>query len=338
MMKPYPLQPLETFMFKRLFIALALVPVFSLAACTVESGAPTVSSPPPTETAVSSPSPADAQPAAPQVLISEVLTGVDGNNSVEFIELTNTATAAPFDLKGWSLWYKLADGQEETLVIRWREHTLIPPQGHYLLVREGYEAELGILADAFFETSMVPVKGGLQLGATDGTVLDSLAWGDGPADFAEGAPAPAMENGVSLERAPGGAAGNFSDTDDNASDFALNPAPDPQNTGSPLTPDPGAQLRIAVTAPQTAEPGGAFTYEVAVTNDTGGDVHNLSVQLLIPLDLTVGELPPAVSLGEQAAFWGLEQIGRSHQVAVWRAGDVPAGETVSIQIPVETPW
>ncbi len=319
-------------MLKRLFLALVLVPVFSLAACTVESGAP------PTGTAVSSPSPADAQPAAPQVLISEVLTGVDGNNSVEFIELTNTATAAPFDLKGWSLWYKLADGQEETLVIRWREHTLIPPQGHYLLVREGHEAELGILADAFFETSMVPVKGGLQLRATDGTVLDSLAWGDGPADFAEGAPAPAMENGVSLERAPGGAAGNFGDTDDNARDFALNPAPDPQNTGSPLTPDPGAQLRIAVTAPQTAEPGGAFTYEVAVTNDTGGDVHNLSVQLLIPLDLTVGELPPAVSLGEQAAFWGLEQIGRSHQVAVWRAGDVPAGETVSIQIPVETPW
>ena len=329
-------------MLKRQFIILILLFALTLAACTTNNGQPTEESvPPPTDSSLPSETsePSEfTQPDTPAVLISEILTGVDGNNSIEFIELTNTAAAVPFDLKGWSLWYQLADGQDETLVIRWREHTLIPPQGHYLLIRAGYEAELGILADAVFETAMVPPKGGLQLRRTDGEVMDSLAWGNGPADFAEETPAPAMENGISLERVPGGDAGNFSDTDDNAADFALNPAPNPQNTGSPLTPDPGAQLQITVSAPETAEPGGTFDYTVTVANDTGQDVNALTVQLLIPQDLTISVPPDGVTIGGQAAFWGLEQIGQTHQVALWRAGDLPAGETVSTQIPVETPW
>jgi DNA/RNA endonuclease YhcR with UshA esterase domain len=283
--------------------------------------------------ATEEPAPTAGEPA---VLISEVLTGIEGNNNVEFIELTNTGTEAPFDLKGWSLWYKLADGQNEALVIRWSDHALVPPQGHYVLGRLGFD--IGITPDMVFETSMVHPKGGLQLRRTDGTVVDSLAWGSGPSDFAEGGIAPAMGNGTSLERAPGGEEGNFVDTDDNGTDFIINQSPNPQNTGSPLTPDPVQQLRVSISAPKTAEPGDAFMYTISATNETGRDVNGLTVQLPIPLDLVVPNPPTGVTISDQATYWDMSQIDLYHQVALWSIPILADGETVSIQIPVETPW
>jgi len=276
-------------MFKRLLVLLLLSFALILSACTTDAA---TESPPEMDTPTSTPmddsEPVDEPDAPappvgePTVLISEVLTGIEGNNNFEFIELTNTGTEAPFDLKGWSLWYKLDDGQDELLITRWTDHTLVPPQGHYVLGRLGYD--IGVMPDAVFETSIVHFKGGLQLRLPDDSVVDSLAWGDGPASFAEGNPAPAMEKGISLERAPGGEAGNFSNSDDNNADFVLNTSPNPQNTGSTLTPDPVAQLRITVSAPETAEPGNTFEYTLSVINETGQDVNDLTVQLPIPLN------------------------------------------------------
>jgi len=212
----------------------------------------------------------------PAVLVSEVLTGVNGNNNLEFIELYNTGTTVPFDLQGWSIWYKLADGQEETLVYRWSGPTLLPPQGHYLLVREGQD--VGVTADAYFTQPLVGPKGALQLRQTDGAVLDSLSWGTGPADYAEGTLAPAMENGTALERVPGGVAGNWTDSGDNAKDFALNADYNPQNTGSPIVPEPTGKLALTVAAPITATPGSQFDYVLTLTNETGQAVNGVTVQ------------------------------------------------------------
>jgi hypothetical protein len=288
-------------MSKRLLCLIILTILLILTACTTETS---TEAPPELESTRAAPEeqtePAEepttpTTPAGePAVLISEVLTGIEGNNNVEFIELTNTGLEAPFDLKGWSLWYKLADGEDEVLVIRWMDHALVPPQGHYVLGRLGYD--IGITPDTVFETPIVHFKGGLQLRMTGGSVVDSLAWGNGPADFAEGVLAPAMEKGISLERAPGGEAGNFVDSDDNGADFVINASPNPQNTGSPLTPDPIAQLRVSLSAPETAEPGSVFEYTLSVSNETGGDVNGLSVQFPIPHDLTVSNPPTDVTI------------------------------------------
>ncbi len=327
-------------MSKRLIFLLFLAIVLILSACTTEaiSETPPVGEATPAQETESTDEPAaSAVPAGePTVLISEVLTGIGGNNNVEFIELTNTGTEAPFDLKGWSIWYKLADGQDEVIVIRWTDHALVPPQGHYVLGRLGYE--IGITPDTAFETPMVHPKGGLQLRMTDGTVVDSLAWGDGPADFAEGSLAPAPENGSSLERSPGGETGNFVDTNDNVADFIINTAPNPQNAGSILTPAPAAQLKVEVSAPETAEPGNTFEYNLSVTNETGGDVNGLTVQLPIPLDLAIPNPPADVTISDQATFWGMPQIDIYHQVALWTVGLLADGETATSQISVETPW
>jgi hypothetical protein len=104
-------------MSKRWPILMIFATIMLFSACTTE---PTTEVPPvlkepttvpsdetePVEEPAAQPQPADE----PAILISEVLAGIEGNNNFEFIELTNTGTEAPFDLKGWSLWYRLDDG------------------------------------------------------------------------------------------------------------------------------------------------------------------------------------------------------------------------------------
>ena len=52
------------------------------------------------------------------VVISEVMAGIEGNNNYEFIELYNAGDALA-DLDGWSLWYRLATSDDEPLVHQW---------------------------------------------------------------------------------------------------------------------------------------------------------------------------------------------------------------------------
>ena len=318
-----------------LSLILTLVFLF-LTACTGPQREPAVS--PTGETAVveSTQAPTLAPPEEPTVLISEVLTGISGNNNYDYIEIYNTGSEEPIDLKGWSIWFKLADGQDEILVIRWKEHTLIPPLGHYLLVRSGQD--VGVEADAYFEQSLVGFKGGLQLRDTGGGVVDSVVWGDGPEDFVEGRPSPAVQSGYVLERGPGGEAGNWYDQDDNAKDFVLTEAFYPQNTGSELTPGGGPYLALRVEAPASTPPGSEFDYVLTVHNKTGKAVHGVTVQFPILLELEVVQTPEGVLLSDQATFWGLEHVAENYQIAFWTVGDLEAEETTSIKITVRAPW
>jgi hypothetical protein len=186
------------------------------------------------------------------VVIAEVLAGVQGNNNYEFIELYNRSSQI-VDIQGWALWYRLATSREDVFIYRWTAPTLIPPYGHLLLGLA--EQDLGLPVDAEYETPINTSGGGLQLRQTDGAVLDMLGWGKAPENFYEGQPAPAMENGVALERGPGGDLGNAADSDDNAADFALQQTPNPQNTASQMTPLSEQRLEMAVSAPANAEPG-----------------------------------------------------------------------------------
>jgi len=276
-----------------------------------------------------------APPDEPALLISEVLTGVEGDNNFEFIELYNTGAESPFDLKGWSLWYKLSENDPEKLVYRWTEHTLVPPQGHYLLARDGQD--IGINPDMTFDVSMIPQRGSLQLRLTGSAVVDSLTWGDGAVDFAEGNPAKSLKNGLALERIPGGSKGNWIDTGDNAADFSFS-SPNPQNTGSHLTPEPEAGLTLSVDAPESIPPGDQFEFSLMVINETGQAVNTVVVQFPISLDLTIIQVPAEIEISDQSKFWGLETIGQSHHVVLWNLGALDVGERASISLSVRAPW
>jgi DNA/RNA endonuclease YhcR with UshA esterase domain len=276
--------------------------------------------------------PAPGPPDEPTILISEVLTGVEGNNNYDFIELYNTSTEIPFDIKGWSLWFKLSDKDDENLVYRWTESTLVPPQGHYLLAYEGQD--LGLMADATMQTPMIPQRGALQLRRTDNSVTDSLCWGSGSQDYVEGNAAPGMKNGLALERGPGGSKGNWFDTNDNATDFAFS-NPNPQNVGSPPTPVQGSRLALSIEAPESVLPGSQFEYKISVANETGQTLNNVTVQIPIRRDLEILNVHPDIEIIDHAVYWGLKNAG---QVALWDIGSLDSGGTASASIRVGTPW
>ena len=302
-------------MHKRLLIFPLLLTLFLLLAACQPPPAPTVAPPEaPTPTAVLEPTAAPPPAVTEKVVISEVLGGIKGNNNYEFIELYNPGSA-PLDLDGWSLAYRLGTSEEDIPVYQWRGKTLLPGQGHYLLARAGQD--VGVTPDAAFEQALNTFNGGLALYKPDGEIADRLGWGKAPEAFTEGTAAEAMANGVSLERNPGGEAGNAADSDDNAADFTLQEAPHPQNSGSPLTPAVAQRLTIAVAAPEQAEPGSQFEYSLLVGNETGQDVHDVVVEFLLPAGLTIGDLPANVSASDQdTILWTLETLADGDEATI----------------------
>ena len=184
-------------MLRQKMTVLFLIFMFSgwlLTACESEE-IPTVTPVPAAATAVSNPDPtATSEPGdepaiqTEGVFFSELLTGVPGGNSQEFIELYN-AGSEPVDLMGWSIFYLLGEGQEQSLVYRWTETAVIPPQGHILLVHEGQD--VGADPDGFFSQSLFERKGGLLLRNKTQQTVDLLGWGDAPAEFTAEEPAAA---------------------------------------------------------------------------------------------------------------------------------------------------
>ena len=152
------------------------------------------------------------------VVISEVMTGITGNNLYDFIEFYN-GWNEPIDLNGYNLIYTLSDDGEEITVASWRETTLVPPHGHYLIGMSGQD--YGIVVDKEMSQSLIPNRGGLDLRFGVKTI-DKVAWGSGPKDLQEKDFASEMAQGTSLERLPGGDLGNGQDSNNNSKDFFEN--------------------------------------------------------------------------------------------------------------------
>jgi predicted extracellular nuclease len=253
------------------------------------------------------------------LVISEVLAGVTGDNNYEFIELYNT-TSEPIDLQGFSLVYYLSSESEGFLVQSWSESWLIPPQGHFLLVRAG--ADVGVAPDIDFEQPLNTTSGGLALLDEDGMVVDRLGWGE-VSELAEGRSASSLENDVSLQRKPGGDEGNGIDTDNNRSDFELSDTPTPQNIGSSPTPFEAERLVLSANGPTAAEPVSLFDYVLVLDNETGTNVHNVELSFTVPPSLTVTTASDDGQVDGQAILWSLDTLA--------------AGETVERSVTVETP-
>lgn len=302
-------------------IALLALILLTLAACTAPQESTPAATPVPSITAPPTSEPAPVPVSGAPVLLSEVLGGIQGNNNYEFIELYNPGAQAQ-DLKGWSIWYRLPNSQQDLFVYRWQQETLLAPQAHFLLGRAG--ETLSTPPDAEFEQALNIGGGWLELRTTDGTPIDALAWGNMPAPFGEQSPAPALPNGTSLERLPGGERGNAYDSNHNAQDFALNPSPNPQNSRSPLTPLAQQRLEVTLNAPNTAEPGSKFTYTLTVNNLTGKDLQNVRVRFPIPQGLELTGTPPQTTLEAGALLWQVDAL--------------PQGETAELAIPIQVPW
>ncbi len=244
------------------------------------------------------------EPLPARLVISEVMTGVEGNNQADFIELYNAGTETA-NLSGYSLWYQLHESSEEILIHRWNETTLVPPLGHYLLTQHG--EVFSVEPDANFKQSLVPSRGGLSLRKGD-SVIDQLTWGNGPPQLMENHMAPEMEVGSSLERKPGGRQGNAIDYNDNREDFFVQHSPSPQNTGCALSSDLDGKLMLSISIPELVEPGSQPSLQITAVNQTGFPLEGLQLVLPIPDHFSALEIPENADLKENRILWDFPDL------------------------------
>jgi hypothetical protein len=194
------------------------------------------------------------------LLISEVETG-GASASDEFAELANAGTLA-VDLMGLELVYVTSTGSTVTRKATWAASRILDP-GRHLLVANAAGVHAGS-ADATYSGGFAATGGAVVLRPVGGTPIDAVAWGDATSAFVEGTAVPAPAAGSSIERRPGGASGNGTDTNDNAADFQVG-TPNPQNLAAAPTPDPSASPSPTPTVAPTPTPVPTPTPTVAPT-------------------------------------------------------------------------
>ena len=203
-------------------------------------------------------------PISSGLLVSEIVTG-GASASDEFVELYNAASTDR-DLAGLEVVYVTSTGGTITRKATWAVSTIVAPGRHVLLANSSGVFAGG--ADATYSGGLSATGGAIVLRAVGGAPTDALAWGDASSAFVEGSAAVAPAAGSSIERLPGGAAGNAIDTNDNRADThveaapvaqGLSAAPVPVATSSPSptatpTPTPSPSPSPSPTAEPTIEP------------------------------------------------------------------------------------
>ncbi|TMD31026.1 MAG: lamin tail domain-containing protein, partial [Chloroflexi bacterium] len=184
------------------------------------------------------------------LLITEVVTG-GASASDEFVEIFNAGPLAA-DLVSMEVVYVTATGGTVTRKATWTTSRPLAA-GQHLLVANGL-GSYAALADATYSGGFAATGGSIALRVVGGAVVDAVGWGDATNAFLEGAAAPAPPAGSSIERRPGGDAGNGTDTNDNAADWFVQSQPVPQNLSSPPTPTPTPSPSPTPTATPTPTP------------------------------------------------------------------------------------
>lgn len=209
---------------------------------------PAASAPPPGASVMAEPATvpvaAVAWPASTGLVIAEAVTG-GASASDEWIELVNVASV-PIDLAGLELSYATSSGATVTRKATWASSRILD-QGRHLLIANASGIHAAI-ADLTYSGGLAATGGALVLRPVGGSPIDAVGWGDAVNAFVEGTATPAPAAGSSIERRPGGPLGHSSDSNDNASDFVVNPLPIAQNLASPPTPDPGASPTPSLSA------------------------------------------------------------------------------------------
>jgi outer membrane biosynthesis protein TonB len=197
------------------------------------------------------------------LVVSEVQTG-GSSASDEFVEIANQGDA-PVDLIGLEVVYATSSGSTVTRKATWTASTVLPPGRRVLLVNSvGSYVALG---DATYTGGFAATGGAIALRVVGGAVIDAIGWGDATNAFLEGSPVAAPPASSSVERRPGGAAGNATDTNDNAADWFISATPGAQNLASPAvpgivptpTPTPSATATATPSPSPTGTPGPSTT-------------------------------------------------------------------------------
>jgi hypothetical protein len=129
-------------------------------------------------------SPPSSPPSSPNnILISEIIAGVDGNADYEFIELYNP-TSNSVDLTSWSIKRKSSSGAEYPLLVSSRlEGKIIPPGKYFLAVNEGgYNGQ--VAADVTWATSnnLAYTNNAVILYNASGEKIEEVSWIEIPKD------------------------------------------------------------------------------------------------------------------------------------------------------------
>lgn len=188
-------------------------------------------------------------PVSTGLVVAEVVTGGDKGTD-EYLELFN-AGDSDVQLGGLEVVYATASGKTVTRKRTWADR-LMPP-GTYLLVAHEDGAHAGV-ADHTYGGGLSAAGGSVVVRYVDGPIVDSLSWGSAASGFVEGTPGAAPAAGASLERRPGGDAGHGRDSNDNAADTRINPAPVPQGSSPAPTPDPTQKPTPMPTPQPTPKP------------------------------------------------------------------------------------
>ena len=184
------------------------------------------------------------------LVVSELQTG-GASASDEFVEIANQG-AGPVDLVGLELVYATSSGSTVTRKASW-DASFVLDAGRRVLVVNGAGVYTA-LGDKVYTGGFAATGGAVALRVIGGTVVDALGWGDATNPFVEGGPAVAPPAGSSLERSPGGTLGNGVDTNDNALDWFVNPAPNPQRSSDGPVPAPGPTPTPSPTPTPTPSP------------------------------------------------------------------------------------
>jgi hypothetical protein len=154
------------------------------------------------------------------------MTGITGSAQNEFVEIYNGGTA-PADLGGYRLVYRSSAGTSDIGLGTIASDTLLAPGGFYLFGGRDYAGPPA--ADQSFTASLAATGGGLALRDENGTIVDSLGYGDATNAFVRGNPAPAPPAagapGNSAVRLPDG-----HDSGDNSVDFTVSASPSPRGS------------------------------------------------------------------------------------------------------------
>lgn len=169
------------------------------------------------------------------LLVSELQTG-GASASDEFAEITNVG-ATSVDLAGLEVVYVTSTGGTITRKASWASAQLLLPGRHLLIANTS--GMFAAVADLTYSGGFAATGGAVAIRTIGGAAIDSLGWGDATNAFVEGTAAPAPAASSSLERRPGGIAGNTTDTNNNAADWFGQVSPNPQSLSAPPVPAPG---------------------------------------------------------------------------------------------------
>ncbi|HET8786988.1 MAG TPA: hypothetical protein VFM38_15245, partial [Candidatus Limnocylindrales bacterium] len=158
----------------------------------------------------------------------------------------------PVDLIGLEVVYATSTGSTVTRKSTWPGSTILSP-GQRILLANSVGSYVG-MGDATYTGGFAATGGAIALRVVGGAVIDAVGWGDATNTFVEGGPVGAPPASSSIERRPGGAAGNAIDTNDNATDWLVSSTPSPQNLASPVVPGTGPTPTPSATASPTPDP------------------------------------------------------------------------------------